>query len=272
MLLPGGSLNCGNYLSCNAQLSESAKRSELVRFEIVDSLVEADHSLLDDVLSVRPDQEVGARFSSHEILVLVDEVFLCRPITNPCELNNLLVSQIIVADARFALQVGCQMNSLPTPDRLRRAPSLEIELYESLPAGFLRRTETVKILLVGHRHYIAAYQEGQANWLVKPSIELAITVRLTHRSSFLQSLSDYLKRHHSPRHAGIQRRELPTHGYVNSEVTSLPTSRDMPCLRYPPPPRWGRSGPHPTGAKGPQARCPPPTHPPASAVLCSSLC
>jgi hypothetical protein len=75
VLLAGRGLDGGDDLSGDAQLGERPERRELVAPEVADRLIEAYHPFLDDILAIRPDQEVGFGFDADEVPVLGDQEF-----------------------------------------------------------------------------------------------------------------------------------------------------------------------------------------------------
>ncbi len=70
VFLPGRRLDGGEDLATDAKLGESPERQQLVVAEIPYRLVEPDHPLLDDVLVIGSDQEVGTSFALHYTSVL----------------------------------------------------------------------------------------------------------------------------------------------------------------------------------------------------------
>jgi hypothetical protein len=63
-------LDGGDDLARDAELREAAERRLLVRAEVADRLVEADHALLDEVVAVAASEKVRARLEAHESGVL----------------------------------------------------------------------------------------------------------------------------------------------------------------------------------------------------------
>src|SRR5690606_2192530 len=93
VLLPGRRLDGGDHLSGDAQLRKGPEGGQLLGPEIPDRLVKANHTLLNDVLAIGPDEEVGTGFGPHEVAVLVDQVLEGRFLTLPRELDDFLVVQ-----------------------------------------------------------------------------------------------------------------------------------------------------------------------------------
>ena len=60
-------------LARDADVGEGPERRLLVRLEISDGLVQADHRLLEDVVALGADQEIGAGFHSSEVPVAGEE-------------------------------------------------------------------------------------------------------------------------------------------------------------------------------------------------------
>src|SRR5690606_11345543 len=77
VLLPGGRLDGGDDLAGNAQLSEGAKGSKLVRPEVANGFVEPDHAFLYNVFPVRANQKITPRFRTDEIAVFGNQIFEC---------------------------------------------------------------------------------------------------------------------------------------------------------------------------------------------------
>src|SRR6266540_2243838 len=73
VLEPRRRLDRGDDLPRDAELGERPERRLLVRAEVADRLVEADQSLLDQVLGVAAGEEVRARLEPHESRVAADQ-------------------------------------------------------------------------------------------------------------------------------------------------------------------------------------------------------
>ena len=73
MLEAGRGLDRGDDLPRHAELGEGAERRLLVGTEVAHRLVEPDQALLDQVVTVAADQEVGARLQPHERRVAPDQ-------------------------------------------------------------------------------------------------------------------------------------------------------------------------------------------------------
>src|SRR5919106_1209205 len=69
VLVPVGGLYGSQYLPRDAEFGERPKRGLLLEVEVSDGLEEADHALLDDILSFRARQEVAARLGPSEVPV-----------------------------------------------------------------------------------------------------------------------------------------------------------------------------------------------------------
>src|SRR3954453_6430251 len=73
VLVAGGRLHRGDDLPGDAQLREVAERGLAVRAEVADRLVEPDEALLDEVLGVAADEEVGGGLEPDEGVVPAHE-------------------------------------------------------------------------------------------------------------------------------------------------------------------------------------------------------
>src|SRR3990170_7797879 len=69
VLVPVGSLDGSQYLPRDTEFGERPKWGLLLEVEVSDGLEEADHALLDDILSFRARQEVAARLGPSEVPV-----------------------------------------------------------------------------------------------------------------------------------------------------------------------------------------------------------
>src|SRR5206468_5120341 len=66
VLLRSRASDRGDELPGDADVGEGSKRSLLLRLEVADGLEETDEALLDDVVAIRPGEEVRARLHPGE--------------------------------------------------------------------------------------------------------------------------------------------------------------------------------------------------------------
>src|SRR5690606_16485109 len=141
VLLARGRLDGGNDLAGDAELGKGPERGQLVRAKIADRLVKTDHPFLDDILAIRADQKIRARFRAHKVLILVDQILKCDRVPFSGVLNDLLVGQVLETLVVVVLHIHTHIHRLrpvyaAVADPL--APS-EASMCESSPMCVFRK-------------------------------------------------------------------------------------------------------------------------------------
>ena len=76
MLVARRGLHRGDDLPRDAQLGKVSKARLAVRAVVANRLVETDQALLDQIVGVAPDQEVGGGLQPHEAVVALDDAVI----------------------------------------------------------------------------------------------------------------------------------------------------------------------------------------------------
>lgn len=101
---PRGGFDGGDDLPGHADLCKRMEGSKLVGPEIPKRFEQANHALLDNILMIRANQEITARFGPHKILVLVEQVFRCVGIALLCQQGDFFIGHAFkVVVHRFLL-------------------------------------------------------------------------------------------------------------------------------------------------------------------------
>ena len=108
-----GGLDGGDDLPRDAELRKRAEGGELVRPEVAYGLEQPDHPLLDDVLVVRADQEVGARLGADEVLILIEKDSCAA--SSPSRASSAISSSVISSYRSFLRPSGIRPSPLLPP-------------------------------------------------------------------------------------------------------------------------------------------------------------
>ena len=77
MLLSGRCLNRGNHLAIHAKLRKAVEGCILFLIIITHCLIQPNHALLNDILVIRTNQEIGSRLCAHQKFIFIQQKFLC---------------------------------------------------------------------------------------------------------------------------------------------------------------------------------------------------
>jgi hypothetical protein len=138
VLVAGRRLHRGDDLARDAELREVAERRLAVGPEVADRLVEADQALLDQVLAVAPDEEVGGRLEAHERGVAPNEAVVGVMASLPGEGEEVAILDL---DLSLSLRWGQSGHEHTLPEPANWALSV---VAHTSPGAYLSNVE-------GHR-------------------------------------------------------------------------------------------------------------------------
>ena len=135
MLLAGRGLDGRDDLAGDTQFRKRAEAAQPLGLVVADGLEQADHALLHDVLMVRSDEKIAARFGAHEVLVLAQQVLHGHAVALLRQAHDLLVGHVGKALVQHAFPGAVHLQSVALVRLL--APVLRLQLVRgaSIP-GF----------------------------------------------------------------------------------------------------------------------------------------